>query len=505
MLLVFPPVAKPSEPPAGIAQIAAALRQNGIPCELLDANLEGLLFLLGRRSAANDTWTRRAVKHAAANIETLRDPAAYRSPDRYSRAVRDLERLLSFAGKDAGSRVGLADHQHRQRSPVRSSDLLAAADHPDEDPFFPYFSVRLRERIGQGGFTTVGFSLNYLNQALTTFAMLGFLRRAFPQVRIVLGGGLVTSWMRRPGWRDPFGGLVDLVVAGPGEGPLLELLGAGGAARCSRGPDFSGLPLSRYLAPGRILPYSASNGCWWNKCSFCPEPAEGGAYAAVPPDQAVAHLKGLVQEHRPALLHLLDNAVSPALMTRMIDDPPGAPWYGFARIGQDLTDAGFCHALRRSGCVMLKLGLESGDQKVLDDLRKGIDLHAASQALANLKSAGIGTYVYLLFGTPAEDEAAARRTLEFAVRHADRIGFLNLAVFNMPAAAPEAAALGTRPFSDGDLSLYADFRHPAGWDRKKVRRFLDREFTRHPAVAEILRRDPPVFTSNHAAFVLMVK
>jgi hypothetical protein len=34
----------------------------------------------------------------------------------------------------------------------------------------------------------------------------------------------------------------------------------------------------------------------------------------------------------------------------------------------------------------------------------------------------------------------------------------------------------------------------------RVRRFLDREWKRHPLIAPILRRDPPIFTSNHAPF-----
>ena len=44
MLLIYPPVAKPCEPPAGLAYLAGALRGNDLPCTLLDANLEGQLF-----------------------------------------------------------------------------------------------------------------------------------------------------------------------------------------------------------------------------------------------------------------------------------------------------------------------------------------------------------------------------------------------------------------------------------------------------------------------------
>jgi radical SAM superfamily enzyme YgiQ (UPF0313 family) len=149
---------------------------------------------------------------------------------------------------------------------------------------------------------------------------------------------------------------------------------------------------------------------------------------------------------------------------------------------------------------MLKLGLESGDQAVLDSLCKGIELEIASPALKTLKKAGIATYVYLLFGTPAESLEAAERTLEFTVKHSESIDFLNIAIFNMPAHGADADRFETRDFYEGDLYLYKNFIHPDGWNRSAVRRFLDRKFKRHPAVAPILRRDPPFFTSNHAPF-----
>ena len=142
----------------------------------------------------------------------------------------------------------------------------------------------------------------------------------------------------------------------------------------------------------------------------------------------------------PALVHLLDNAVSPELMDAMISHHGGTPWYGFARITPHLADPGFCSALRSSGCVMLQLGIESGDQGVLDALEKGIDLATASQALMKLKEAGISTYVYLLFGTPPETKDCARKTLDFIVRHSAWIDFLNTAIFNLPCGSDPGAA-----------------------------------------------------------------
>ena len=34
-------------------------------------------------------------------------------------------------------------------------------------------------------------------------------------------------------------------------------------------PDFDQLPLRKYLMPYPVLPYMASRGCYWGKCTFC--------------------------------------------------------------------------------------------------------------------------------------------------------------------------------------------------------------------------------------------
>jgi radical SAM superfamily enzyme YgiQ (UPF0313 family) len=418
----------------------------------------------------------------------------------------DLNHLLEVKASAIGVRLGFASYEDRELSPVKSSDLIRAAEEPEKNPFYSYFSQRFPKLLENQGIPVVGISLNYLGQALCAFAMVGLLRRQCPGLKIILGGALLTSWMKRPGGQNPFRGLIDESIAGPGEVPLLSMRGVNGQDFENHyAPNYDAFPLEDYLAPGAILPYSSSNGCYWNKCSFCPEKAEANPYDPVPPEKALTDLNALVEKVKPSLIHFLDNAIPPALMKEMIDQPLGVPWYGFVRITRHLADLDFCMALRRSGCVLLKLGLESGDQDALNALQKGIDLDEASRALKNLKKAGIAAYVYLLFGTPEEDLARARKTLDFVVNHHEQIHFLNVALFNLPINDQEALAFATKDFYEGDLSLYVDFDHPKSWHRKRVREFLDREFKRHPAIASILRRTPPIFTSNHAPFFVMGK
>jgi hypothetical protein len=503
VILIQPPLAKPSEPPAGLAKLSGALATRGIRHTLVDANLEALLYLLSHASFSSpDTWTMRAYRNISRNLASLRDLRLYGNIGRYRRAVADVNRLLERSG-GARRRISLADYEESDLSPQKSENLLCAADHPERNIFYPYFSGRLSELMDRGeDHGVVGISLSYLSQAVCAFAMMGFLRRGYPRVKIVLGGSLITSWMTNPQWRNPFRGLVDVLVPGPGEHTLLTMLGERTEKRFFT-PSFDDLPLNQYLSPGSILPYAASRGCYWRSCSFCPEKSEGMTFSPTPPALAVENLKQLSSRYEPVLIHLVDDALSPALMARMISDPPGCPWYGFSRMTPELADVEFCKGLKTSGCVMLKLGLESGDQAVLDALEKGITLDLASEALTSLKQAGIATYVYLLFGTPPETFEAARRTLDYVATHHENIDFLNLAIFNLPIDCPEADVLDTRRFYEGDLSLYADFIHPHGWSRRVVRTFLDREFRRHPAVRPILLRHPPFFSSNHAPFFHM--
>jgi hypothetical protein len=471
----------------------------GVKCSVIDANIEGILYLLGKTPSDSDRWTTRARRNRVRHLDAIRSWQGYRNLQQYKRAVSDLNRLIGKVGESKGVQLSLSNYRDPRLTAVRVSDLFRAAEEFENNVFHEYFSKRISRALELYSPDVVGVSLNYLSQALTAFSIIGFVRARYGKVRIVLGGSLISSWVRKPQWANPFSGLVDQVVEGPGEQTLLQL--AGKEEIVTRGRfSYSPFPIMDYFAPGPIISYSASRGCYWNRCAFCPEKAEGNLYHPVSAGSAAHEARELCLTSAPALMHLSDSAISPALLSRFSENPPGAPWYGFVRVTRRLADEGFCRALKRSGCVMLKLGLESGDQAVIDAEGKGIDLAVASKAITSLKRAGIGTYVYLLFGTPSESENEARNTLEFTVRHSRLIDFLNLAIFNMPLNSPEAGKLATSPHYEGDLSLYTGFSHPKGWDRPKVRQFLETEFKKHPAVARILENEPPLFTSNHAPF-----
>jgi hypothetical protein len=506
ILLISPPVAKPCEPPAGLAKLAWALRAQAVDCRTYDASIDGILGLLQQPITAGDTWSRRALAGLAANIDALRSPDLYRNRDRYKRAVMDTNRVFHVAGLESDAALSLSNYGSKALSPVRSTDLIRAAEQFEANPFYSIFSATLLDLFDQREPAIVGVSINFMSQALCAFAVIGFIRRLLPRTTIICGGGLVTSWMNIPKFDNPFGGLVDELIGGPGESRLIEMCtGRKGVEPPVTGYDLSSFNMDRYLSPVRVLPYAASRGCYWKKCAFCPESAEDAPYSTGTPQAMMKDLGQVAEQTSAGLVHFLDNALSPRMLGHLIDHPPGVPWYGFARVTRHLTDPGVVSGLKRSGCVMLKLGVESGDQDVLDALGKGIHIDTVSRALDTIHKAGIATYVYLLFGTPVENENSAGKTLDFTLAHAPSIDFLNLAIFNLPAYSEEAKNLDTVDFYAGDLSLYREFIHPQGWNRNRVRCFLSKAFKRPAAIRAILNSDPPFFTSNHAPFFNMAR
>jgi hypothetical protein len=504
IFLIYPPVSRSTEPPLGIARLAGFLRANGAEVRSLDLCQEGFEYLLGPASeglVAGDTWTRGALKRRGRAVASLRAIDTYAKPDRYARAVSDLGRVLKVVSAPSGAEVGLADYESARLSPLRKADLHEAFLSFEASPFITLYRERLACEFTAAEPETVGLSVNFLSQALEAFSLAGLIRRLAPRARILMGGGLISSWLAlgRVGPEENFGGAVDGLIPGPGEETLAAVLGLP-VVKHAASPDFSDFEGLSYFAPGSIVPYNFSFGCPWLRCTFCPEKAEKSRYLGAKPEVASAQIAALARHHTPVLFHFTDNEISPLYLRALAANPPGAPWYGFARFTPILADPAFCASLAASGCRLLQLGLESGDQGVLDALDKGIRLETVERALSCLEATGVGVYLYILFGTPAEDRDSALRTRDFLARNARGIGFINVAIFNMPVTSPEADALSTRPFYEGDLGLYCEFSHPRGWNRGEIREFIASELEGEPSIRAILRRNPPVFTSNHAPF-----
>jgi radical SAM superfamily enzyme YgiQ (UPF0313 family) len=83
-------------------------------------------------------------------------------------------------------------------------------------------------------------------------------------------------------------------------------------------------------------------------------------------------------------------------------------WLADARV--DDVDPSLMPLMRRAGCSTLCLGVESGSQRVLDAMRKGITVEQTRAAAAAIRAAGIWMVAYVILGSPGESEAERRET-----------------------------------------------------------------------------------------------
>ncbi|MBN2658917.1 MAG: hypothetical protein JXR86_17820 [Spirochaetales bacterium] len=500
MLLIHPPQARNCEPPVALAHLAGALKAAGEPVTILDGALEGYIWLTGQPRFSEED--RQAARVFRKREKILTFPSAISSLDNYKRQVHEIKLLASSSRPVAerGIRLSPADYDDPSLNPLSSDDLIKSWSNPEENLYFPWFRERLDSLFRDKENHIVGLSLIYLSQALTGLAICGWIRKAFPHIRIQIGGGLINSWLKGPSDTSFLFSMADDVYGGKGEEAVVRF--AGRTYKGSGRPWYGDLyDENSYLTPGRILPYSGSRGCSWKRCTFCSEKWEDNPYCETGAAAAVDDLISLSEQHSPALIHLCDSEISPLLMDEIVRRPPGPRWYGFSRFLPAMTDKAFCRNLAGSGCRMLCLGLESGDQQVLNSLKKGIRLDMVSIILENLKEAGISTFVYIMFGTPAERRDSAERTKDFVAAYSSYIDFLNVSIFNMPVNSEEAEGLESGFFYDGDLSLYREFAHPGGWNRVNIRNFLTKDFRSIREIRTILNRNLPVFTSNHAPFL----
>ena len=559
VVLVSPPVVKACEPLLGIATLKAFLEAHGVSCACIDANAEAQDWLLDveridagigalerypeHRKLAG-TW--RSLRRKLPKLkQDLRSPRAYRGWDAYRTTVTSLNRAAAIASTlhdlDEGSpaAASLTDYHDDRYCDMASASVRKAAEEPQRNLFHAYFAAELIPRIQALRPSVVGISLIFRNQLLCGMVLAGMLRRALPGVHVTIGGELISAWVDHIEQTElldvadsiiPYEGELGLLALARGlplaEVPNLVYRDGAGALRRNPtrkvatlgeipAPDFSWAPWELYFAPERTAPMVTARGCYWNRCTFCPEVVNTEAKLRIAKvSELTAQLDAVHRATGVTTFHFIDSAMPSrslkGVAEHVIANQLPYRWYGFSRLEPYLFREGFAERLALGGCRMLKLGLETGSQRLLDVMDKKQDVDKVSRVLRSLGAAGIMVHAYLMFGTPFEELADAEATRRFVADHADSIQFMNCSLMNLARGSPMALdppAHGIQrvlPFEvDGqvlDLALYDNF-DGAGWGRLEARRYLHRVFLRDPAVRPGHLRTPPHFDANHSIFL----
>ena len=70
--------------------------------------------------------------------------------------------------------------------------------------------------------------------------------------------------------------------------------------------------------------------------------------------------------------------------------------------------------MKRSGCIRLKTGIESGSDKILKRVQKGINVKKIKEVVKMIKESDISLTTYFMIGFPGETDDDIKKTIKLA-------------------------------------------------------------------------------------------
>lgn len=175
-------------------------------------------------------------------------------------------------------------------------------------------------------------------------------------------------------------------------------------------PDYTDFNLAEYP----MLPAYTSRGCV-KKCSFCAETLYWKKYRCKNIEKIVHEFSMLYKKYGRRLFMLTDcliNPIASKLSQGIIDRNLPFYWDVYLRVDERVSNPEYTFLWRRGGFYRGRLGVESGSQKILDLMDKGITIEQIKKSLISLAEAGIKTSTYWVAGHPGETEDDFQKTLD---------------------------------------------------------------------------------------------
>jgi radical SAM superfamily enzyme YgiQ (UPF0313 family) len=188
-------------------------------------------------------------------------------------------------------------------------------------------------------------------------------------------------------------------------------------------PAWDLLDLTRYTLPLVDKPYiivETSRGCPYT-CDFCVAPIhQGHKFRERKASTLVDEIERAYRELGITFFYLWGDTVTlnvksfTAFCDELVARDLPIRWFGNAR-ADNLTDPAFVHRLRRSGCWMLALGIESESDEVRKDMAKRLERQKIKTAFDNMRQAGIKSFAFFIYGYPGDTRGTMDRTSDYAI------------------------------------------------------------------------------------------
>ena len=484
--LVFPPQWYPSQPYLALPTLKAYLETKGHEVDQFDFNVESYDLFLSRvylercvgkirsrlskpvkspedleaepihRQIVEDTRYLEAIFSEINDAKgVLRDEERFFQFDEYKKAYTTLKvamQLISYAHYP--SKLDLDSFFMKGNPEENLQGILTATQDVIKNPFLELYENDLLTNADWNQYGLVGISIIHAGQVIPGLTLARVLRTRYPHLHIVIGGSIFARHQDiLEDKKILFDEMFHSIILFEGEHPLDQLLNQlkngkplgevpnliylknGKVTRNSSAkalsydqlasPNFDDLPLNKYLMPYPVLPYMASRGCYWGKCTFCTHSFIYDSHYRKENEERVAEeLDYLGKKYKTKYFTFSDEAISPNAFDRMskaiLSQGVEMRALGMLKFESDSVETvELFENMYKAGFLMLFFGLESANDRILSIIEKGCDQATEKRVLENSSLAGIWNHLYLFFGFPTEEKHEAQETIDFTVQHSE--------------------------------------------------------------------------------------
>lgn len=425
ILLVLLPFWTPYVPPLGIACLKAYLLRYGYKVTNVDANTESKF------------WD---IYHNY--VYTLKEAIPIDNRGNFNNLVNDVIRNHESLFVRSNSTFKL---NSGVRSIVKNTFFVTLPDNKIDvlnniiEQYFISLRKYMIDLISKSNPDVIGFSVFSGNFPSVMFGI-ELIEELFPETRVFLGGGIFSNQLA-PGSQNLTNFLnhypaLDLIIVGEGELLTYEYL-CGKFKRDQKIvsiedignktldlsefilPDFTDFDLSYYTC----LSVFASRSCPY-QCKFCSETVQWGHFRKKSVYAVVDELQELSKMYNRQMFLLADSLLNPFInefSKEMLSRDSSIYWDGYLRADDIICSSENVLLWRKAGLYRVRIGVESGSQKVLDMMDKRISIDQVKTSLKLLASVGIKTTTYWVIGYPGETEEDFNSTLDLLAEMKDYI------------------------------------------------------------------------------------
>jgi len=201
---------------------------------------------------------------------------------------------------------------------------------------------------------------------------------------------------------------------------------------CNYPLDFNKLPLKEYFVKTPVVPIKTSSACFYKQCTFCTH-HQNNAYIEFPLEQ----IKQTIIKSKQKQFFFIDDMISKKRLLDLAEmlTPLKVKWTAQLRPTKDL-DKTTLKILYNSGLRMVIWGVESGNGRILNLMRKGTNVKDITKVLKNAKEVKIKNVLYIMFGFPTETKEEFLDTINMLKDNQDNIDLISTSIFGLQKGTP---------------------------------------------------------------------